>query len=61
MQITIVICCIIAAMAYATFRIRKTIRQASDPCAGCQGCALKEAKQKNQACDRKKQAQKFGR
>ncbi|MBR0166114.1 MAG: FeoB-associated Cys-rich membrane protein [Prevotella sp.] len=40
------------AVAYALWRAYVAIRQSSDPCYGCSGCALKEA----QKAARKKKA-----
>jgi len=47
MQIAVVIVIITVALAYTVWRIRKAYIAASDPCAGCQGCPLKDIKRKN--------------
>jgi hypothetical protein len=53
-QYIVVAVCVAAAIAYAGWRVRKTVKEKSSPCCGCEGCALK-----NQACD-KKTCEKFG-
>ena len=61
MQTAVVIVVVIAASVYAAWRIREAVINANDPCRGCQGCALKDAKSRNQPCEKKKEAEKFGR
>lgn len=61
MQSLIVLLTVTAAVAYAGWRISRAVSAAQDPCAGCTGCALKEAKNKNKDCVKKKQTEKFGR
>jgi hypothetical protein len=46
--------CIAAAIAYASWRMHKSLKKTNEPCCGCEGCALK-----NQCCD-KKTCEKFG-
>ena len=46
MQKLIVTLVILAAIGYATWWVYNTIHHADDPCYGCEGCPLKEAKQK---------------
>jgi hypothetical protein len=41
MQMVIVYIVIAMAVAYSLWRIKKRLTQVNDPCAGCQGCALK--------------------
>lgn len=49
------------SLAYAVYRLRQTYRQANDPCAGCEGCALKNAgKARKEGCQEKKVGKKFG-
>lgn len=47
MQTILVIAIVAAAACYGVWRAYKTIADANDPCARCQGCALKQIKQKN--------------
>jgi len=48
-QTVIVILCIVAALAYAAWHIHKLTTTKADPCANCDGCALKEAR-KTHSC-----------
>lgn len=61
MQSLLVFLIVAAAVGYACWRISKAISTAQDPCAGCAGCPLKDAKSKNKKCNKKKQPEKFGR
>ena len=61
MQIVVVSIAIVMAIAYAVWRIRRAFHAAADPCASCPGCALKDAKSKKMACEKKKDMKKFGR
>ena len=54
MQIFIVYTIIFLCAAYALWRIYTAVHRTDDPCSGCEGCALKEIKQK-------KDCEKFGR
>ena len=59
-QHVIVFVVLAAAVGYAAWHTYKAFKQPDDPCAGCDGCALKELKQQNKtACD-KKLHKKFG-
>ncbi len=53
-QTVIVAACIVAATAYATWRIYIAVRKHQDPCFGCKGCELKKQ------IDYKKTCEKFG-
>ena len=52
MQLILVITILTAAVAYSGWRIYNAIRHANDPCYGCNGCQLKNLK--NKACTKKK-------
>ena len=58
MQTAIVIVIIALSVAYAVWRVYRFLQtSAEDPCAGCQGCALKELKRQkgeNKHCTEKK-------
>ncbi len=56
-QTVIVAACIVAATAYATWRIYIAVRKHQDPCFGCKGCELKKLKKQ---IDYKKTCEKFG-
>jgi len=60
MQTAIVMIVLAIAVGYAGWRLRKALTAASDPCADCPGCALKEEKRRKEACERKKHVEKFG-
>ncbi|WP_144006064.1 FeoB-associated Cys-rich membrane protein [Prevotella sp. lc2012] len=45
MQTVLVILILIGATCYGAWWVYNLVRQASDPCYGCKGCALKELKQ----------------
>ncbi len=53
-QTVIVAACIVAATAYAAWRIYIAVRKHQDPCFGCKGCELKKQ------IDYKKTCEKFG-
>ena len=55
MQWILVTVCIVIACLYAVWRVRNVITNRKDPCAGCEGCALKDTKRRNKTCDLKKQ------
>ncbi|MBR1546193.1 MAG: FeoB-associated Cys-rich membrane protein [Prevotella sp.] len=42
MQIFLVILILMLAIGYAAWRIYKSLTAPSDPCKGCDGCALKK-------------------
>ena len=60
MQTGIVIVCITAALLYAVWFVYRTFQRANDPCATCEGCALKGVKHRNRDCPDKKPNKKFG-
>lgn len=47
MQTTLVIIFVTLSVAYAVWRIQRVLQASSDPCASCQGCALKKMRRKN--------------
>lgn len=55
MQLLLVYILIALAAGYAVWRTVRALRRAGDPCAGCDGCALKEAarKAKKKKCEKK--------
>jgi len=57
-QTVIVAFVLIASLAYACYWGYKVWNKAANPCAGCEGCALKDMK--NQ-CEQKKKGKMFGR
>ena len=46
MQAILTYLILIAAVGYALWRAYVAIRQSSDPCYGCSGCALKEVQKR---------------
>ena len=56
----IVFAVLVAAVGYAAWHIYGTLKGHNDPCAGCDGCALKDLKQRNPAMCDKKPVKKFG-
>jgi hypothetical protein len=60
MQELIVFFIVIAALAYASWRIYQVFLRRNDPCFGCSGCALKGKIERNKVCNKKKVAEKFG-
>ena len=55
-QMAAVASVLVVAVAYALWRVVGRIRRANNPCATCEGCPLKAAKQKNNkkaVCDKK--------
>ena len=42
LQLIIVVFVIMLSAAYLAYRIWKTLREASDPCHGCPGCARRD-------------------
>jgi hypothetical protein len=54
MQMVIVYIVIAMAVAYSLWRIKKRLTQVNDPCAGCQGCALKGKIKEKSECEVKK-------
>ena len=44
LQTVAVILIVLTAVGYAVWLAVRSFRQASDPCAGCSGCALKATK-----------------
>ena len=56
-QYVAVLLIVAVAVGYAVWRVRQLWLGKSNPCAGCDGCALKP--QKKQDCD-KKTNKKFG-
>lgn len=53
---TVLVAVIVAAsVGYAAWRIYRSVAYHDDPCATCNGCPLKEQKQKKRRCERKKQ------
>ena len=53
-QKILVIILLIVAISYALWRIRKAFQANSNPCFGCEGCALKGKIKEKQACPYKK-------
>jgi hypothetical protein len=53
-QNILVIILLIAAVSYAAWRVYKAFQPDNDPCAGCEGCALKGKIKEKQACPGKK-------
>ena len=47
MQTALVYTIIILSVAYAAWRIYSLLQAKHDPCAGCQGCTLKDIRRKN--------------
>ncbi|MBR7019349.1 MAG: FeoB-associated Cys-rich membrane protein [Prevotella sp.] len=45
-QYVVIAIVVTVAVAYAGWRIYRALRHAADPCYGCEGCALKGAKQR---------------
>ena len=67
MQTALVALAIALSVGYAAYRVWQALRKASDPCYGCEGCALREQiktakrhKHKKAPCEDKKNGQKFG-
>ena len=60
MQTALVFIILIAALAYASWRIYQVFLERNNPCYGCPGCDLKNKIDRKQACDKKKMAEKFG-
>jgi len=54
-QTALVAVAVAASVGYAAWRVYRSLRAHDDPCATCQGCPLKEQKQKKQRCERKNQ------
>ena len=50
----IVFAVLVVAVGYAAWRIYNALRRPEDPCSGCNGCQLKELKQRNHAMCKKK-------
>ena len=64
MQLTAVIIILLLSVCYAGWRFWQSLSSKTDPCAGCSGCALKNgnnSKNGKDACDKKKNIEKFGR
>ncbi len=57
-QISLVIVVVALSVGYALWRIRKSVKANSDPCAGCTGCALRNQKKGKEACEKKKNMKK---
>lgn len=56
METLAVILCVALAVAYAVRRFRRAFAEENDPCAHCDGCALKNAKKRNSeayGCERR--------
>jgi hypothetical protein len=51
---------LLAAVAYATWRIYQAFTTTDNPCDKCQGCSLKDHKEQNKAYCEKKLNEKFG-
>lgn len=49
MQTVIVLTVIICAVAYSVLRVYKAIKNANDPCHGCEGCKIKEQMKRKRA------------
>lgn len=47
-QYVVIAVAVAVAVAYAGWRIYRALKHADDPCYGCEGCALKAAKQRHQ-------------
>ena len=67
-QYVIVAVAVLLSVGYLCYRAWRAIEDAGDPCAGCSGCALREAKKGGRAlkkakkeCIDKKREKKFGR
>lgn len=60
MQLAVVIVCLVMALSYVAWHIRKVFMTAYNPCQDCKGCPLNDPKRKNHTCDKKKQLKKFG-
>ena len=60
LQISLVLVIVALSVGYALWRIRKSVKANSDPCAGCAGCALRDQKRGKEACEKKKHEEKFG-
>ena len=60
LQISLVLAIVALSVGYAIWRIRKSVKANSDPCAGCTGCALRDKKRAKEACEKKKHEEKFG-
>jgi hypothetical protein len=54
MQLIITFFLLSIAVALAGRYVFKTLKQASDPCAGCKGCALKDQLREKNVCGKKK-------
>ena len=54
MQLFLTIAIVLAATAYAVWRISQALTYVDDPCAGCQGCPLKGKISQKEACKDKK-------
>ena len=57
MQTILVTIILTLSVAYAAYRIWRLLKHTNDPCAGCSGCAMKEARRKNmenRCCSEKK-------
>jgi hypothetical protein len=57
-QHILVVLILCLSVGYAVWRIRKTVIDGQNPCAGCKGCDLKKAIKKQAAT--KKTCEKFG-
>ena len=51
MQLVILVLVLSASISYACYRVWLAWKQPDDPCAGCDGCPLKDRKKH---CDKKK-------
>ena len=67
MQYVIVSVAVLLSVGYLCYRAWRALSDAGDPCSGCPGCALREAKKGGQAlkkakkeCIDKKREKKFG-
>ena len=47
LELTFVLLLVAAAIAYAAWRVIQAVKAAGDPCRGCAGCALKDARKRN--------------
>ena len=66
-QYVIVGIVVVAAVAYLAWRSWQSLSGRGDPCAGCEGCALKDLKRQSECgkisgsgIEKKKKKEKFG-
>ncbi len=53
MQLVLTFSVVFLCVLYASWRIYKALKGPSDPCAGCDGCTLKEKIKEKQSCTKK--------